>query len=253
VTFEQTDAMMYKPIFFLLVVFSAGKIAAQTNLQIIVTPQFSQPLTFVNNKNTTRSYPAFCGAIGLSKATETAYERLQWIWSAAAGFSSYNFRYQLKQEDFPFLPTTINNLPDQGGIIPYLQPALGIGYLVNNPKIKGLRINVLAGLRFYGGFVAEQSDFSSTPNSPNGQQIVIFDLFLETRTFPFPFIHIQLEKQFSRPESVWDLSGGIDLCLLPNNQLTGEYRFLPGTGSGFSGSAFQNCSTLGIFFAIGKR
>ncbi|MCU0432635.1 MAG: hypothetical protein MUC87_04175 [Bacteroidia bacterium] len=244
---------MPKQIFCLLLIFCITRLSAQTSLQLILTPQFSQPLTFQNNKNTTRSLPAFCGTIGLRKATETSNERLQWIWSAVVGFSSYNFRYRLPQQDYPFLPYDIVNLPNRGGIIPYLQPGLGIGYLANNPKLKGVRINILTGLRFYGSFIAEQADYSNTTNPPNGQQILVFDMFLETRTLPFLFLNIQIEKQFSRPESAWVLSGGIDFCVLPGNQLTGEYRFLPGTGSGFSGSVFQNSSSLGLFFAVGRR
>jgi hypothetical protein len=246
-----TFIVMKKLVVSTLILLAFISLNAQTHLQLILTPQFTQPLSFQNNKNTIRIYPAFCGNIGLRKATETANARLHWLWSAAFGTSACNFRYLLTQQDYPLIAADQSNIPYRNHFIPYFQAGLGIGYLTG--ATNKMRINIQSGLRFYASSLFEYSSFANTTNPPNGQQFLVFDLSLETRTMPFLYLNIQAEKQFSPPESDWEISCGIELCLLQGAQLSGSYRALPGSGSGFSGSVIYNASSIGLFLGVGRK
>ncbi|MGL5889669.1 MAG: hypothetical protein ACRC3B_07285 [Bacteroidia bacterium] len=226
---------------------------SQIPVQILISPHFSTPLKFENDKNTLQAFPAFCGYIGIRKTFIRPSQNYGLQLAAALGTTAHNYRFLTKKDDFPFLPEDKFNFPTRIFLIPYFQLGAGITHLITFDAIRPIKLNAQVGLRFYASYIGESGYTYNVTNPPNGQQAQLFKMIEETRTSPRPYFMLQLEKKLTRVDSRWNIEAGIELCYLPFEMLYGEFSFFPGTVNSFSGSVSQTGSSFGIFFSFGKN
>ncbi|MFN8712957.1 MAG: hypothetical protein ACK5Z2_08895 [Bacteroidota bacterium] len=237
----------------LIFTFYSTAVNSQIPVQILISPHFSTPLRFENDKNTLRAFPAFCGYIGIRKTFIRPSKNYGWQLAATLGTTAYNYRFLIKKNDFPFLPEDKFNFPTRIFLIPYFQLGAGITHLITFNAIRPIKLNAQVGLRFYASYIGESGYTYNVTNPPNGQQAQLFKMIQETRTSPRPYFMLQLEKKLTSTDSRWNIEAGIEICYLPFDMLYGQFTFFPGTVNSFSGSVSQTGSSFGIFFSLGKN